>query len=99
MCLEGLLMLLNAILFNTYHPGFLLPRNSHVYLLPDGSEAEDESGENTLEDKRPLAQKIYDPLDFRGLFARRSVNKELRGNGNSPGEYEMMIEGRRVSGG
>ncbi|KAK2750131.1 hypothetical protein FQN57_004626 [Myotisia sp. PD_48] len=94
MFLEALLMLINVVMFNIFNPGFLLPRNSHIYLLPDGTEEEDESAEWTLEDTRPSKQKILDPFDIRGLITRRQMRKN--DSRNEDREYEMITERLRM---
>ncbi|OJD11673.1 hypothetical protein AJ78_07598 [Emergomyces pasteurianus Ep9510] len=67
---EALIMLLNAIMFNVFHPGHILPIDSRVYLGVDGQERSNDAIEGALYDSRPMLQKILDPLDIRGLFVR-----------------------------
>lgn len=65
-------MLLNTCIFNYFHPGFILPSDSRVYVGSDGVERESDAIEGALNDSRPLSRKILDPLDIRGLFVREN---------------------------
>ncbi|EGD85445.1 hypothetical protein H112_06347 [Trichophyton rubrum D6] len=91
LCLEALVMFINAAMFNVIHPGVLLPSNPHVYLLANGMEAEDDSPEGTLEDTRPLKMKILDPLDIKGLFRKKQQLKPYQQRPFA-GDDEMMSE-------
>ncbi|EFE44480.1 RTA1 domain protein, putative [Trichophyton verrucosum HKI 0517] len=100
LCLEALVMFINAAMFNVIHPGVLLPSNPHVYLLADGMEAEDDSPEGTLEDTRPLKMKILDPLDIKGLFRKKQQLKPyqqrpLGGDDENMSESMIMLENRQ----
>ncbi|KAM5480348.1 hypothetical protein MaudMau93_007507 [Microsporum audouinii] len=95
LCLEALVMFINAAMFNVIHPGALLPSNPHVYLLSNGMEAEDESPEDTLNDIRPLKMKILDPLDIKGLFSKKQSVKVYRQRPMT-GDDELMPESMKM---
>ncbi|KAH7025167.1 uncharacterized protein B0I36DRAFT_387511 [Microdochium trichocladiopsis] len=65
---EAILMLLNSLLWNAWHPARYLPRETHVYLAQDGTEVE---GEKEV-DGRNLGQKVAHVLSF-GLLFRHNV--------------------------
>jgi hypothetical protein len=65
---EGMIMLLNSVLWNIWNPGRYLPKSSHVYLSQDGRtelEVFDQS------DDRPLLAKTASVLTFGFLFSKR----------------------------
>ncbi|KAK2802389.1 Lipid-translocating exporter-like protein rta1 [Emmonsiellopsis sp. PD_5] len=68
---EGAVMLLNTAMFNLFHPGHILPIDSRVYMDLDGEERESDAIGGALSDPRPLRQKILDPLDIKGLLAKK----------------------------
>ncbi|PGH13037.1 hypothetical protein AJ79_03874 [Helicocarpus griseus UAMH5409] len=68
---EAVIMLLNTVMFNVFHPGLILPTDSRAYIGLDGQERVNEALEGALHDSRPLVMKILDPLDFKGLFAKK----------------------------
>ncbi|KAL2166047.1 hypothetical protein VTG60DRAFT_3412 [Thermothelomyces hinnuleus] len=71
---EATLMLLNSGLWNTWHPGRLLPRENHVYLAADGTEV---TGERE-EDSRPLLAKTAHVLTFGILFRNKTKGSHHR---------------------
>ncbi|PGH36460.1 hypothetical protein GX50_00645 [[Emmonsia] crescens] len=81
---EALIMFLNTIMFNVFHPGHILPIDSRVYIGLDGQERANEAIEGAFYDSRPLLQKILDPLDIRGLFVREKKRQH-----DPQGELEM----------
>ena len=60
-------MFVNVAMFNLIHPGFLLPPKSTTYLQEDGTLTDG----NDYQDTRPIAMRILDPFDFRGMMKRR----------------------------
>jgi hypothetical protein len=61
---EATLMLVNSWLWNIWHPGRYLPRDSHVFLLQDGTQMVGEK----YEDSRPMLAKGMHVLTFGILF-------------------------------
>lgn len=76
---EAVLMLINSILWNIWHPGRFLPKDYHVYLSQDGTEGEGEEDS----DNRPLLAKAGNVLTF-GIFWRK---KEQAQRFHQLGEY------------
>jgi hypothetical protein len=73
---EAVLMFVNSVLWNVWHPGRLLPKDHHVYLGRDGVEV---VGEEDA-DERPLLAKTAHVLTFGLLFRRKRKtdnNQEL----------------------
>ncbi|KAL7935793.1 hypothetical protein V8C35DRAFT_298258 [Trichoderma chlorosporum] len=64
---EATLMLLNSFLWNTWHPGRYLPRNSRIYLAEDGTEATVEQ----IPDSRSLLAKAINVMTFGILYRRK----------------------------
>ena len=80
-------MLVNVVIWNLFHPGFLLPPQSTTYLQEDGTLTEG----NDYQDTRPLVMKILDPFDFRGMRMRRKEKHLIMGET----EMEGLTEERR----
>jgi len=64
---EGVVMLANSVMLNAVHPGRLLPKDSRVYLAPDGITEMQGPG---WRDPRRWWWQIADPFDFAGCCRR-----------------------------
>ena len=65
---DGALMLINSIMFNSYHPTRFLPRTNEIYLSKDGVTELKGPG---WQDKRPFLVTFFDPFDLGGLITGR----------------------------
>ncbi|KAM0490671.1 hypothetical protein ACHAP8_011289 [Fusarium lateritium] len=70
---EGMVMLMNLIMFSIHHPRRYLPRNNKIYLSPDGVTEIEGPG---YKDPRPFWQTLIDPFDVRGLINGRGRQNE-----------------------
>ncbi|KAM0479212.1 hypothetical protein ACHAP7_005822 [Fusarium lateritium] len=70
---EATLMLINIVIFNVRHPRRYLPKNSKIYLAPDGITEIEGPG---YKDPRNFWQTLFDPFDIRGMVSGRSTKTE-----------------------
>ena len=62
---DGALMLVNALMWNVWHPMEFLPNDNKIYLSKDGKTELEGPG---WIDKRPFLITLIDPFDLAGLF-------------------------------
>ncbi|KAM6525692.1 Lipid-translocating exporter-like protein rta1 [Fusarium falciforme] len=86
---EAVLMLINSILWNIWHPGRFLPKDYHVYLSQDGTEVEGEEDS----DNRPLLAKAGNVLTFGIFWRKKEQTQRFHQLGEYPGAQQQ--EGSR----
>ena len=65
---EAVIMLINTVLLNVFHPGKRLPRSNSVFLARDGVTERRGPG---WDDDRPWIVTVFDPVDLWGLIRGR----------------------------
>jgi len=90
---EGVVMLTNSVMLNFMHPGRLLPRDSRVYLAPDGLTELKGPG---WRDPRRWWWQVVDPFDFGGCCRRDERYDFWNHPGSVGGEAEEVLS--RVDG-
>ncbi|RSM15719.1 hypothetical protein CDV31_004818 [Fusarium ambrosium] len=86
---EAVLMLINSILWNIWHPGRFLPKDYHIYLSQDGTEVEGEEDS----DDRPLLAKAGNVLTFGIFWRKKEQAQRFHQLGEYPGAHQQ--EGSR----
>lgn len=71
---EAIIMWLNTILLNFYHPGKRLPRSNSVFLGRDGVTGRRGPG---WADDRPWVVTIFDPFDIWGVFTGKDKKTQF----------------------
>ncbi|KAH7117938.1 RTA1 like protein-domain-containing protein [Dendryphion nanum] len=71
---EAVIMFLNTLLLNMFHPGKRLPRSNTVFLARDGVTERQGPG---WDDDRPWIVTIFDPFDVHGLLTGRDKKTQF----------------------
>ncbi|KAL9122574.1 MAG: hypothetical protein Q9187_000867 [Circinaria calcarea] len=71
---DGLLMLVNSVMFNVFHPARFLPKSNKTYLAQDGVTEREGPG---WVDKRPFIITVFDPFDIGGLILGRDKGNKF----------------------
>jgi hypothetical protein len=79
---EGVLMAINSVMLNVWHPMRFLPRNIKIYLAMDGVTEIEGAG---YEDKRSFLVTLFDPFDLYGMMKGRNMETRF---------WETHAEGR-----
>jgi hypothetical protein len=71
---EAVIMLLNTVLLNLFHPGKRLPRSNSVFLDRDGVTERRGPG---WDDDRPWIVTVFDPFDVWGLISKKDQKTQF----------------------
>ncbi|KAF2180183.1 hypothetical protein K469DRAFT_639953 [Zopfia rhizophila CBS 207.26] len=71
---EAIIMLMNTVLLNIWHPGKRLPRSNSVFLHHDGVTERRGPG---WSDDRPWIVTMFDPFDIWGMFTGRDKQMQF----------------------